>query len=237
MMYDVSNFDHMPKPTGETGRCLVKVTPDSDRTMNTHLGISVTLSEAEVHYEALKQAQYFYIEGYLMSSPSARAAVYKAKNYAKLNGVKTAVSLSDPFMVVQFKDAFDELLKDGVDLIFANEEEAFDYAGTQDLAKAIEKLQKVAQQFVITRGARGSVLFDGIDLHDIPAYPAKPIDTLGAGDMYAGAFLYGVTHGMNELEAAQLASMTAAHVVTQYGPRINATDAKRLLTQFQTEAA
>jgi len=232
-----SNFDHSPKSQGETGRCLVKITPDSDRTMNTYLGVSVTLSESELHWEALAQAKFLYLEGYLLSSPSALAAVKKAKNFAHDRGTKVALSLSDPFMVNAFKEAFLEILSPKIEMLFANREEALAFAGTSKFEEALERLKQVSRCFAVTLGARGSLVFDGQVLHEIPAAPAKPIDTLGAGDMYAGAFLYGLTQGYSFLDAAALANVTSAYVVTQYGPRISKEVVPMLLQQAQLKVS
>jgi sugar/nucleoside kinase (ribokinase family) len=217
-----SNFDHAPKPAGETGRCLVKVTPDSDRTMSTYLGVSVHLSEAELNFDALSKSKFLYLEGYLLSSPSALLAVKKAKKFADDRGIKTALSLSDPFMVSCFNQEFRDLLTTKVDMLFANQEEAFGFAGTRDFDEALASLRQVAHRFAVTLGPRGSLVFDGENFHTIPPEPVKPIDTLGAGDMYAGAYLYALTQDYSFLESAKLASVTSAYVVTQYGPRISA---------------
>lgn len=228
-----SNFDHMDKPAGETGRCLVKVTPDSERTMNTYLGISVELSESELNFDALENSQYYYIEGYLMSSETARHAVRKAKTFAHSKGIKTALSLSDPFMVTAFKAEFEKTLEQGVDMLFANEEEALTFTGAETVAEAANALEAVSTCFAITLGSKGSLIFDGESYVEIPAEKVTPIDTVGAGDMYAGAFLYGMTNGMSFNDSAKLASMTAAQVVTQYGPRISGDDVANLLAQIK----
>ncbi len=224
-----SNFDVMPKPPGETGRCLVKITPDSDRTMSTYLGVSVHLSESELNFEALSKSKYLYLEGYLLSSPSALLAVKKAKKFADERGIKTALSLSDPFMVSSFNQEFRDLLSVKVDMLFANQEEAFGFAGTRDFDEALNALRQVSHQFAVTLGPRGSLVFDGESFHTIPPEPVKPIDTVGAGDMYAGAFLYALTQNYSFLDAAKLASVTSAYVVTQYGPRISARVVPELL--------
>ncbi len=226
-----SNFDHRPKPQGETGRCLVKVTPDSDRTMSTYLGVSVNLSESELNFEALARSKFLYLEGYLLSSPSAFEAVKKAKQFAHERHIKTALSLSDPFMVTSFHGQFRDLLQEKVDLLFSNQEEALGFAKTRDLTEALDCLKQAAQQFAVTMGPRGSLVFDGQVLHTIPPEPVKPIDTVGAGDMYAGAFLYALARDYDFLQAAQLANLASAYVVTQYGPRIPKEIAPRLLAQ------
>jgi sugar/nucleoside kinase (ribokinase family) len=216
-----SNFDDKPKPEGSTGRCLVKITPDSDRTMSTYLGVSVHLSPSELNFEALSSSRYLYLEGYLLSSPSGLDAVKQAKQFAHAHQVKTALSLSDPFMVKSFNSVFRDLLSEKVDMLFANQEEALSFTNTRDLSEAIRLLPHWARRFAITRGARGSIVFDGSMVHELPPEPAKPVDTVGAGDMYAGSFLYALAKGYSFLEASKLAGVSSAYVVTQYGPRIS----------------
>ncbi len=231
-----TNFDHQPRPEGETGRCLVKITPDADRTMSTNLGISATLSESELHQDALKQSKYLYLEGYLTTSPLGHQAALKAKSFADQNGVKTAITFSDPAIVSQFKAQFHELIDGGVDLIFCNESEAKEFTGSDTLASAIEQMKRIAKTFVITIGPRGSMVYDGSELITVPATEEKPIDTVGAGDMYAGAFLYGITNGLSWLEAGQLANLTSSKVVTMYGPRVTQADTVILKEQLKTLA-
>lgn len=228
-----TNFDHnSPRSEGETGRCIVKITPDADRTMNTFLGASIELSEQHIHTEALKDSEYFYIEGYLVTSTLALAAAKKGIQIAKDNNVKIAITLSDPDIVKHFKSEFHELIDDGVDLIFCNEKEALDFTEQTSLELAIEALKKVSATFVITVGPKGSLVFDGKQLITVPATAEKPIDTVGAGDMYAGAFLYGITNGLSWAQSGKLANITSSKVVTQFGPRVTKDDAQQLLTQL-----
>lgn len=209
------------RPPGTTGKCLVMVTKDAERTMNTFLGITSTFSEAELVESDLKDSQYLYIEGYLVASPTGQQAAIKAREMAEKNGVKTALTFSDPAMVQFFGDGMKNMLgPKGVDLLFSNEAEACSFAGTTDLKIAREALKKVAKTFVITRGENGALIFDGTTFIDIEAFPVKAIDSNGAGDMFAGAFLYGITHGHTYAGAGKLASAAASKVVSQYGPRL-----------------
>lgn len=214
-----ANFD-ANREEGITGKCLVMITDDADRTMNTFLGISETLSEADIHADALINSEYLYYEGYLVTSETGRAAAIAARKLAEKNGVKTAISLSDPGMVQFFKDGLKAMIGDGVDLLFCNEDEALSWAEANNIDDAVAALKTVAKQFAITLGSKGSLVFDGETLHQVAAAPVKAIDTNGAGDMYAGAFLYGITHGMNFPEAGALASKAAATVVSSFGPRL-----------------
>jgi len=227
-----SNVDIQPRSPGTTGTCLVMLTEDADRTMNTYLGITETLSTQELHEAALKNSTYLYLEGYPVTSDTALEALNTAKKLAEHHGVKTALTLSDQSIVKFFKARFHYLLAQGVDLLFCNELEALELTDTRLLDAAQSALTDIARQFVITRDARGSILFDGNRFITIPAHPVKAIDTLGAGDGYAGAFLYALTHGYSFEAAGHLASRVAAQVVSQYGPRLDTQQAQAILQAF-----
>ena len=215
-----SNFDAQDRPQGVTGKCLVLITPDAERSMNTFLGISETLSTEQLDEDAIANSEYVYIESYLVTSPTGRAAAIKAREVAEANGVKTALSFSDPAMVEFFNDGVKEMLGDGVDLVFCNEDEALAFAKTSDMDTAIETIKAVAKTFAITRGAKGAVVFDGESLIEIAPNTVKAVDTNGAGDMFAGAFLYGLSQGWDFAKAGALASKASAEVVSGYGPRL-----------------
>jgi sugar/nucleoside kinase (ribokinase family) len=215
-----SNLHNGDRPSGITGKCLVFITPDADRTMNTFLGITAHLSAAELVPEALQDADYLYIEGYLVTSPTAKACAIEAKALAEAAGVKTSLSLSDPNMTTYFKAGLLEMIGSGVDLLFANESEAMTLAGTQDFSATLAYCKTLAKSFAITQGPKGSVIFDGENLLEIPTTPVQALDTVGAGDMYAGGLLYGLTQGWDYGRAGRLASRLAAEVVTCYGPRL-----------------
>jgi sugar/nucleoside kinase (ribokinase family) len=223
---------HEETETGKTGKCLVLITPDADRTMNTFLGITANLSEKELVPGAIENAEYLYLEGYLVTSDTGRAAAIKAKEIAEAAGVKTSFSLSDPNMAKFFKDGLLAMMGSGVDFLFANEAEAMTLADTQNLDEAIAYCKTLAQGFAITQGAKGSIIFDGENLLEIPTTPVHAIDTVGAGDMYAGAFLYGLTQGFGYEKAGKLASLCAAKIVTCYGPRLSTEDLQILLKQI-----
>lgn len=208
--------------TGITGKCLVMITPDAERTMNTFLGISADLSETELHPEAVVKSEYVYIEGYLVSSPTGKAAAIKLRELAEQNGVKTSLSLSDPAMVEFFGDGLREMIGKKVDLLFCNKDEALNFTGTSSVEEAVESLKNSASTFAITLGADGALVFDGEQSHKVDSISVTAIDTNGAGDMFAGAFLYAITHGYSFPEAGKLASAAAAHLVTQFGPRLPA---------------
>ncbi len=228
-----TNLDSHDPELGVTGKCLVFVTPDADRTMNTFLGISANFSQAELVPEAIQNAQYIYIEGYLVSGENSKQAAIKAKEIAQSAGKKVAFSLADLNMVKFFKPGLLEIIGSGLDFLFANESEALLMAETEDFDVAVEHLKSLAKGFAITRGAAGSVIFDGEKLIEIEPYTVKAIDTVGAGDMYAGAFLYGITNGMSYKDAGNLASFASAKLVTSLGARLETAAVQALLDESQ----
>lgn len=221
--------DNDAKHEGITGKCLVMITPDAERTMNTYLGISETLSPEDINERALKDSEWAYIEGYLVTSETGRAAAIKSREIAEQSGVKTALSLSDPGMVEYFRDGLSEMIGNGVDLLFCNKDEALGWTSTQTVEAAADAMKQHAKSFAITLGKDGAIVFDGETLTHVEGASAKAIDTNGAGDMFAGAFLYALTHGQSYPEAARLANQAAARVVSQFGPRLRAEQHAELL--------
>lgn len=214
---------------GITGKCLVMTSPDSERTMNTFLGITERFSVAEIEEAALINAEYVYIEGYLVTSENGREAMQHAKKLAEANGVKTALTISDPSMAKYFGKELEEVVGASVDLLFCNEEEAMLFTGIQDMSEARQALKKVARRFVITQGANGAMIYDGDTFINIEPFPVKAIDANGAGDMFSGAFLYGITHGHSYAEAGKIASLASSKVVAKFGPRLEWHQAKEVL--------
>ncbi len=224
-----TNLDTQVAESGVTGKCLVFVTPDADRTMNTFLGISGNFSDAELVPEAIENATYTYIEGYLVSGENSKQAAIKAREIAQAAGKKVAFTLADFNMVKFFKEGLLEIIGSGVDFLFANEGEALLMAETEDFDVAVAHLKTLAKAFAVTRGPKGSVIFDGEKLIEIAPFPVTAIDTVGAGDMYAGAFLYGITNGMSYEEAGTLASKASSKIVTSLGARLATEEVKALL--------
>ena len=227
-----TNLTEETSPAGITGKCLVMTTPDANRTMNTFLGITADFSKQEVNEKALKEAEYLYIEGYLVASERGREAMKYAKEMAQNNDVKVALTFSDPSMVKYFTKEMKEVVGEGVDLLFCNEEEAGLFTATEDIMEAREALKKIAKKFVITQGANGAMIYDGDTFVDIEPYKVEAIDTNGAGDMFAGAFLYGITHGHSMAEAGKIASLASSKVVAQFGPRLEWHQAKEILNHL-----
>lgn len=217
---------------GITGKCLVMVTEDAERTMNTFLGITQTYSSADVNEAAIKDSKYLYIEGYLITSQNGKEAMMHAKKVAEENGVKVALTFSDPAMVKYFKEPMSEVIGASVDLLFANEEEAMIFTGKDTLSEAREEMKKLAKHFVITQGKNGALIYDGDTFIDIEPYAITAIDTNGAGDMFAGAFMYGITNGHSYASSGKLASMASSKIVGQFGPRLQWHEAKDILAKL-----
>ncbi|MCL4165483.1 UNVERIFIED_CONTAM: hypothetical protein GTU68_057280 [Idotea baltica] len=223
------NLDPEKLPAGITGKCLVMTSSDAERTMNTFLGITADYSTNEVAQAAIADSDYIYIEGYLIASETAREAMQIAIAHAKANGVKTAITLSDPNMVTFFNKELKAVIGDGVDLLFCNEEEALLFTETKDIESAKSALKKYAKTFACTLGAKGACVYDGSQFIDIDPVPTKAIDTNGAGDLFAGAFLYGITNGLSYAKAGKLASRASSLVVSKFGPRLEKEQLQALL--------
>ncbi len=214
---------------GVTGKCLVMTSPDAQRTMLTYLGISEKVGPADLNIEALIESKYMYMEGYLVTSPSGKQACIEARKIAEANGVKTALTLSDPAMVQFFRGGLEEMIGGGVDLLFANEIEAQAWSGKELMSEAIQELRKIAKVVVITLSDKGAVVFDGKNHFNIDPVKVKAIDTNGAGDMFAGAFLYAIATGKDYAAAGKLASHAAATTVSNFGPRLAPAEHKAIL--------
>lgn len=222
------------KGEGVTGKCMVMVTDDAERTMNTFLGITSDFSKDDLHLEDLKQSEYLYIEGYLVTSEKSKEAVLTARQVARESGVKTAFTFSDPAMVTYFKDGISEIIGDGVDVLFCNEEEAQTYTGADNLNDAIKALTQIADKVVVTLGSKGAIVSSQGKHVDIEASPVTAKDTNGAGDMFAGAFMYALTQGMSDRDAGMLASESAARIVATFGARLEKRTQMGLLEKYIT---
>ncbi|MGM0525247.1 MAG: adenosine kinase [Pseudomonadota bacterium] len=226
-----TNLEQQQHP-GTTGRCLVMVTPDAERTMRTHLGITADLSTDELDRDAIAAAEYLYIEGYLITSEIARGAIAEAKRVARENNTKLVMTCSDPAMVKYFRDGIDQILDGGVDLMFCNREEAELLTGEADAEAAAKALLKVANTVAITLGKDGALIVDNERQVHIPGVKVKAVDTNGAGDMFAGAMLYGLTQGMSLADAGHLASHAAAELVTEFGARLDKERQQQLIKRL-----
>lgn len=223
-----TNINHTDHGQGQTGICLVFVTPDAERTMLTFLGNTALFCKNDIEVAVLKQSKWLYIEGYLTTSESSLEAAQYAKKIAKENNVKTALTFSDPNIVAYFKNQLNSLLEGGVDFLFANEEEALTYAETDNLEVAIETLQKLAPQFALTLGSKGALIVDHHSRIQIPAYPTILKDTTGAGDCFAGGLLAGNILYKNLEKAGKLGSLSASKVIEKFGPRLDIEQVKQI---------
>lgn len=205
--------------------------------MHTYLGITAELTDTQIDFEALKTAKWLYIEGYLSTSDSARLAVKQAREIAKANDVKIALTLSDPAMVQYARTGLEELLDDGVDLLFCNEQEALMFSQTDNIKAALEKLKTLSQTVVITLGAQGVLVSTADEVLTVAGRKVVAVDTNGAGDAFSGAFLYALNAGKDLQTAAQLAILISSQVVSQFGPRLDVADYAKLLKEFQVDVA
>ncbi|OTG92390.1 adenosine kinase [Acinetobacter sp. ANC 3832] len=222
---------------GVTGTCMVLVSDDSERTMHTYLGITAELSDTQIDFEPLKTAKWLYIEGYLSTSDTARQAVKQARQIARENGVKIALTLSDPAMVQYARSGLDELLDDGVDLIFCNEQEAIMYTETNSIEAALVKLKLLSNDVVITLGDKGALVANADQHIQVTGRKVTAVDTNGAGDAFSGSFLYALNSGSTLQTAAELAILVSSEVVSQFGARLDVADYAKLLQNFQKECA
>ncbi len=211
-----------------TARCLIFVTPDAQRTMQTFLGATSQLGPEDVDMSAITASQVLYLEGYLWDQPRAKTAMREAAIQAKKAGVKVSLTLSDSFCVARFRDEFKELIRNHVDILFANESEILSLYEVTEFDAALQHVRKDAEIAALTRSEKGSVVVNGDEVHVIDAVKGvKVVDTTGAGDAYAGGFLYGYTHGHDLATCGKLGGVMAAEVISHMGPRVEA-DVKAL---------
>ncbi len=203
-----------------TARCLILVTPDAQRTMNTFLGACVELGPEDLDRALIESAEVLYLEGYLFDPPRAKAALRAAAEMAHAAHRKVSLSLSDPFCVERHRADFQRLIADHVDILFANEIEICSLYQTDDFQAAARAAARDCEVAVLTRSAKGSVVVSGTARHEIPPAPVPHVvDTTGAGDLYASGFLYGVTRGRPLDVCGRLGSLCAAEIISHVGAR------------------
>ena len=203
-----------------TGRCLILVTPDAQRTMGTFLGASSRLHSGDIDERLVARAKIVYLEGYLFDPPEAQAAFRKAAGAAHAAGRKVALTLSDPFCVGRHRAAFRDLLEHHVDILFANEAEICALYEVADFDTALAKVRGHCEVAALTRSAKGSVLIGNGATHVIQVQPVKKVvDTTGAGDLYAAGVLYGLSRGLDLPSCGWLGSVAAAEVISHVGAR------------------
>lgn len=202
-----------------TGRCMVYVTPDGERTMATHLGVASLLGPADLDEDLIASAQVLYLEGYLWDLPPAKAAMHRAIDLAHAADGMVALSVSDPFCVQRHRREFLGLLRDHVDILFANEEEAKALFGADDADEALSAVEETGVLGAVTRGAAGSVVVGAGGAVAVAAEPTTVVDTTGAGDLFAAGFLYGLTRGADPEHCARLGAICAGEVISHLGAR------------------
>jgi len=209
-----------PLPQGYTGTCLVIITPDADRTMITYLGITADFSKADIQDDIITRSRYLYIEGYLMAGASSFEAALHASYVAKQRYTKVAFTFSDLSMVTHFSPQIDQFLSQGIDLLFCNKQEALAFTHTSDIHHSARILATHSKKGAITLGAEGALVWQGLDQTLIPAPPTNAIDTTGAGDCFAGAFIAALLTEHDLPTAGQWGCKSASELVSQFGPRL-----------------
>ncbi len=215
------HFSVPPASEGpSTARCLILVTPDAQRTMNTYLGACVNLCPDDIDEDLVRRGKVTYLEGYLWDRPKAKEAFIKAARVAAEAGRRVALSLSDSFCVTRHRESFLDLVAHHVDILFANEAEIKALYATDSFDEAARQARDQTKLAALTRGAKGSVLIAGSERVEIAAEPvAEVVDTTGAGDLYAAGVLFGITHGQSLAESGRAGAMAAAEIISHYGAR------------------
>ena len=203
-----------------TARCLIAVTPDGERSMSTYLGANTSFGPADIDANLVRSAEITYMEGYLFDTDDQKAAFVKAAEIAKAAGRKVALTLSDGFCVGRHRAAFQHLVDNHVDILFANKEEMLALYELNDLGESLRRVWKTGTTAAVTRSEKGSVIIEDGNIHEIAAVPvSKVVDTTGAGDQYAAGVLAGRSMGLSWADAGHLGSICAAEVISHYGAR------------------
>ncbi len=228
------DFATVPATEGPgTGKCLVLVTPDAQRTMATYLGAASDFTPDDVSAEAIQAARIVYLEGYLFDREPAKAAFVAAADAAHAAGREVSLTLSDGFCVDRHREDFRDLVKNHVDILFANEQEILSLYQVDDFDSALQAARHDCRIACLTRSEKGSVILSGNEVHVVDAEPVSAVvDTTGAGDQYAAGFLYGYTQGKSLVESARIGSIMAAEVISHYGARPEANVKALLRARF-----
>jgi sugar/nucleoside kinase (ribokinase family) len=227
-------FDIAAASSGSTGRCLIVVTPDAQRTMQTYLGAGSDLGPEDVDPQLIGSTHVTYLEGYLWDPPRAKEAFLKAARLAHDAGRRVSLTLSDPFCVQRHREEFLDLVAGHVDVLFANEAEIMSLYETASFDEALQQVRGHCEIAALTRSERGAVIVAGDEVHVIDAEPvARVVDTTGAGDMYAAGFLYGLTRGADVATCGRIAGIAAAEVISHFGARPEASLADLVRTHVR----
>jgi len=220
----------------ETGRCLIIVTPDGERSMNTYLGVTEFLTSDDIDVDQMAEAEWIYLEGYRFDGPESHAAFAKAIAACKAAGGRVSLTLSDPFCVSRHRNAFREMIKADVDLLFCNRAEMLSMYETDDFDAAMTEAAAEIAIVACTDSANGAYILSGGDTWHVPAIPTDIVDATGAGDLFAGAFLWALTHGYALEDCGHIGNIAAAEVISHIGARPEA-DLTALIAQARLRPA
>jgi sugar/nucleoside kinase (ribokinase family) len=213
---------------GDTGKCLVMITPDAERSMNTCLAVSASMDSSCVHPEIIAASDWVYIEGYLATSDANFSAAKLSQKIARENSTRIALSLSDPGIAAHFRQQLKDIAGGRIDLLFCNKEEAIAWTEEATFEKAVEALKQHSKAFAVTLGAEGALIYDGKTESRVHSPKVKAVDTNGAGDNFAGAYLAALSAGANPVEAGEFACRCAALLVQTMGPRLDGNSYRKL---------
>lgn len=209
------------EPAEPTGTCVVLTTPDAERTMCTHLGISTSLSETDLDWDVLARCRYSYIEGYLWDAAGPRKACQETMVQSNRKGVRASFTFSDLFLVDRYREDFLKWVPEHCDVLFCNADEARHLLECDDLQQCCRQLAPMAETVFVTDGENGCTVIEDGNIQNVPGFSVNAIDTVGAGDAFAGGALYGLAHNLGSLQAARWGNYLASQVVSKSGPRLN----------------
>ncbi len=218
----LKDFTVYEEEDNQTGLCAIFITPDGERTMNTYLGAGEYLSIEDLNIDSISDAKILYMEGYLWDKPSSKEAFLHAAKLNKKSGGINAISLSDVFCVDMHRDSFKDFIKSDIDYVFCNEDELNSLFELNDINKSIENFEETfcdVKQLICTLGSDGVLIYDDGEKHTFSATEADVVDKTGAGDFFAGGYLFGLQKGLSLNESAEIANRSAAHVISEIGVR------------------
>ena len=218
----LKDFTVYEEEDNQTGLCAIFITPDGERTMNTYLGAGEYLSIEDLNIDSISDAKILYMEGYLWDKPSSKEAFLHAAKLNKKSGGMNAISLSDVFCVDMHRDSFKDFIKSDIDYVFCNEDELNSLFELNDINKSIENFEETflgVKQLICTLGSDGVLIYDDGEKHTFSATEADVVDKTGAGDFFAGGYLFGLQKGLSLNESAEIANRSAAHVISEIGVR------------------
>ena len=230
----VSHSAKLTQSNMASGQCLVMISDDADRTMCTNLGINSDFSTKDVDEEVIKNSKFLFLEGYLVASPEGFESYKKAINLAKVHDTKVAISLSDPFIVNTFKKELKELIEIKCDFIFCNEDEAAEFAESREEDEIFAYFKNYTSNLLVTKGPKGCKGYDEDGTINIPGLEVNAIDTNGAGDMFAGAVLYGLNESKSLSASANFGCLAASKIVQSSGPRLTKDEYLKIKETFSS---